>query len=118
MATDLELNSVEAEFLRLLDKLPAADRRRAEEVLKEIYRMRNESLAVLSHELRNPLAAIPFAVELLRPVAAHSADAKSALEVIDRQTQEITKLVDDLVAQLGVHKLELNPQREGLISNQ
>jgi PAS domain S-box-containing protein len=88
------------------------ERKRAEEALKETDRARNEFLAVLSHELRNPLAAIPFAIELLRPAAAHSPESKSALEVIDRQTQQVAKLVDDLVdlARLSVNKLKLNPQ--------
>ena len=90
--------------------------RRAEESLKETDRARNEFLALLSHELRNPLAAIPFAIELLRPVVTQSPDSKSALEVIDRQTQQIAKLVDDLVdlARLTVSKLELSPQRVDL----
>jgi signal transduction histidine kinase len=93
-----------------------SERRRAEEALKETDRARNEFLAVLSHELRNPLAAIPFAIELLRPVANQSSESKSALEVIDRQTQHIAKLVSDLVdlARLSVNKLELIPQRVDL----
>jgi len=92
------------------------ERKRAEEALKETDRARNEFLAVLSHELRNPLAAIPFAIELLRPVASQSAESKSALEVIDRQTQQIAKLVSDLVdlARLSVNKLELTPRRVDL----
>jgi signal transduction histidine kinase len=92
------------------------ERKRAEEALKETDRARNEFLAVLSHELRNPLAAIPFAIELLRPVASQSSESKSALEVIDRQTQQIAKLVSDLVdlARLSVNKLELTPQRVDL----
>ena len=86
--------------------------KRVEEALKETDRARNEFLAVLSHELRNPLAAIPFAIELLRPAVASSPESKSALEVIDRQTQQVANLVDDLVdlARLSVNKLELNPQ--------
>ena len=92
------------------------ERKRAEEAWKETDRARNEFLAVLSHELRNPLAAIPFAIELLRPVVNHSSESKSALEVIDRQTQQISKLVNDLVdlARLSVNKLELTPQRVDL----
>ena len=92
------------------------ERKRVEEALRETDRARNEFLAVLSHELRNPLAAIPFAIELLRPAAAHSPESKSALEVIDRQTQQVAKLVDDLVdlARLSVNKLELDPQRVDL----
>ena len=90
--------------------------KRAEEALKETDRARNEFLAVLSHELRNPLAAIPFAIELLRPVVRDSAESKSALEVIDRQTQQIARLVDDLVdlARLSVNKLELNREKVDL----
>jgi signal transduction histidine kinase len=92
------------------------ERKKAEEAWQETDRARNEFLAVLSHELRNPLAAIPFAIELLRPVAAASPESKSALEVIDRQTQQIAKLVDDLVdiARLRINKLGLNPQRVDL----
>ncbi|HEX6564507.1 MAG TPA: ATP-binding protein [Chthoniobacterales bacterium] len=88
------------------------ERKRAEKALREIDRARNEFLAILSHELRNPLAAIPFAIELLRPAVTHSSESKSALEVIDRQTQQIAKLVDDLVdlARLSLNKLELNPR--------
>jgi signal transduction histidine kinase len=92
------------------------ERKRAEEALKETDQARNEFLAVLSHELRNPLAAIPFAIELLRPVANYSSESKSALEVIDRQTQQISKLVDDLVdlARLSVNRLELTSERVDL----
>ncbi|MFY9986485.1 MAG: ATP-binding protein [Chthoniobacterales bacterium] len=92
------------------------EQKRAEEALKETDRARNEFLAVLSHELRNPLAAIPFAIELLRPVVRDCAESKSALEVIDRQTQQIARLVDDLVdlARLSVNKLELNREQVDL----
>src|SRR5258708_4757492 len=93
-----------------------SERRRAEEALKETDRARNEFLAVLSHELRNPLAAIPFAIELLRPAVANSPESRSALDVIERQTQQITQLVDDLVdlARLNLNKLKLNPHRVDL----
>ncbi len=90
-----------------------SERRRAEETLKETDKARNEFLAVLSHELRNPLAAIPFAIELLRPTVANSPESRSALDVIERQTQQIAQLVDDLVdlARLSVNKLKLSPHR-------
>jgi signal transduction histidine kinase len=93
-----------------------SERRRAEETLKETNRARNEFLAVLSHELRNPLAAIPFAIELLRPAVANSPESRSALDVIERQTQQVAQLVDDLVdlARLSVNKLKLNPHRADL----
>jgi PAS domain S-box-containing protein len=92
------------------------ERKRAEAALKETDRARNEFLAVLSHELRNPLAAIPFAIELLRPAVSHSSESQSALDVIDRQIQQLAKLVEDLVdlARLSVNRLELNPERVDL----
>lgn len=92
------------------------ERRRTEEALKETDRARNEFLAVLSHELRNPLAAIPFAIELLRPAVAGSPDSQSALDVIERQIQQVAELVDDLVdlARLSVNKLKLSPERVDL----
>jgi PAS domain S-box-containing protein len=93
-----------------------SERRRAEEILKETDKARNEFLAVLSHELRNPLAAIPFAIELLRPGVANSPESRSALDVIERQTQQIAQLVDDLVdlARLSVNKLKLSAHRVDL----
>ena len=92
------------------------ERARAEEALKETDRARNEFLAVLSHELRNPLAAIPFAIEMLRPAVANSPESQSALDVIERQTQQVAKLVDDLVdlARLSVNRLKLSPERVDL----
>ena len=93
-----------------------SERKRTEEALKETDRARNEFLAVLSHELRNPLATIPFAIEILRPAVVNSPDLQSALEVIQRQTQELAKLVDDLVdfARLSVNKLVLTRERVDL----
>ncbi len=93
-----------------------SERRRAEEALKETDRARNEFLAVLSHELRNPLAAIPFAIEMLRPAVATSSESQSALDVIERQIQQIAKLVEDLVdlGRLSVNKLKLSPERVDL----
>ena len=90
--------------------------KQVEETLRENDRARNEFLAVLSHELRNPLAPIPFAIELLRPVVADSPETQSALDVIDRQTQQIARVVDDVLdlARLSVNKLKLDLERVDL----
>jgi PAS domain S-box-containing protein len=73
--------------------------RRVRRQLEEANRRKNEFIAMLGHELRNPLAPIRQAVEALqlegdRPSAER---AVSALRVIERQVQHMTRLVDDLL---------------------
>jgi signal transduction histidine kinase/CheY-like chemotaxis protein len=88
--------------LRLLDILArqAADlleRRRAEEALKEADRRKDEFLATLSHELRNPLAPIRNAVELLRDGAGERAIVEQVRGILERQVGHMTRLVDELL---------------------
>lgn len=58
---------------------------------------KNEFLAMLAHELRNPLAPIRNAVQLLRMPDRGQAKLDWALSVLDRQTQQLVRLVDDLL---------------------
>jgi len=73
------------------------ERKRAEEALREEDRRKAEFLAVLSHELRNPLAPIRNSIYLLERSAHGSKQATHAVEVIRRQTDHVTRLVDDLL---------------------
>jgi PAS domain S-box-containing protein len=73
------------------------DRKRAEEDLREVDRRRSEFLSVLSHELRNPLAAIRTSTHVLTSVGSDSPEGSRALAVIDRQTTHLARLVDDLL---------------------
>jgi PAS domain S-box-containing protein len=73
------------------------DRRRLEEQLREADRRKDEFLAVLAHELRNPLAPIRNAVHFLKVKASADVSATSAYDIIDRQTTHLTRLVDDLL---------------------
>jgi PAS domain S-box-containing protein len=73
------------------------DRRRLEEQLREADRRKDEFLAVLSHELRNPLAPIRNAVHFLKTRGTADVSARSAYEIIERQTRHLTRLVDDLM---------------------
>jgi signal transduction histidine kinase len=77
--------------------------------LSEADRSRNEFLATLAHELRNPLAPIRNAVQILHLKAAPSPEVQWALEVVDRQMEQMTRLVDDLLdlARITGNKLEL-----------
>ena len=54
-------------------------------------------LATIAHELRNPLAPLVNAVQLLHAVGARDATSKEALKIIERQVHTLTRLVDDLL---------------------
>ena len=90
-----------------------SDRKQAEEALEQADRRKNEFLATLAHELRNPLAPIRNAVEVLHHKAEPTPELKWALGVIDRQTQQMTRLIDDLldIARITSNKLELRKER-------
>ena len=90
-----------------------SDRKRAEVALKEADRAKNEFLATLAHELRNPLAPIRAAVKILQIKASANPESQSALEVIERQTRQMARLIDDLldVARITSNKLELRREQ-------
>ncbi|HEX9670479.1 MAG TPA: ATP-binding protein [Thermoanaerobaculia bacterium] len=90
-----------------------SDRKRAEEALRQADRSKDEFLATLAHELRNPLAPIRNAVEILNRQGDASTESRWALEVIDRQMEQMTRLVDDLldVSRITRDKLELRKER-------
>jgi PAS domain S-box-containing protein len=73
------------------------ERRRAEAALKEADRCKNEFLAMLSHELRNPLAPIRAAVQAMRKLDMADPKQHWARDVVDRQVNQLTRLVDDLL---------------------
>jgi signal transduction histidine kinase/CheY-like chemotaxis protein len=60
-------------------------------------RDRDHFMAMLGHELRNPLAAITFALDFLRRAGDEDEARRRRREVIDRQTRQLTRLVDDLL---------------------
>jgi signal transduction histidine kinase len=78
--------------------------------LEDLDRRKDDFLAMLSHELRNPLAPIRASVYILNHVDPASPQALRAREVIERQTQHINRLVDDLldVTRIARGKIELH----------
>jgi signal transduction histidine kinase len=86
-----------------------SDLRRTEEALREVDRRKDEFLATLGHELRNPLSPIRNAVELLQRPATSDVDARWSHQVIERQVVHLTRLIDDLldVGRITQGKLEL-----------
>jgi two-component system CheB/CheR fusion protein len=83
--------------------------RAANAQLIEADRHKNEFLAVLSHELRNPLAPLRNSLFVLEHAAPGSAQAKHAQEIIGRQTSQLARLVDDLldVTRISRNKIQL-----------
>jgi CheY-like chemotaxis protein/two-component sensor histidine kinase len=81
--------------------------------LKEADRRKYEFLAILAHELRNPLAPIRNAVEIMARIAVDNPQIKWSRDVIDRQSTHLTRLVDDLLdisrITRGVIKLAKEP---------
>ena len=69
----------------------------AEQELRDSGRRKDEFLAMLAHELRNPLAPITAGAQLLRLVAPGNEQVQLASEVIERQARHMTALVDDLM---------------------
>lgn len=89
------------------------EHKRAEEALRLVDRRKDEFLAMLSHELRNPLAPIRNAVKLLKNQDITYSQLAWSCEVIDRQVTHMVRLLDDLldVARImqGKIRLELEP---------
>ncbi|KAF0136626.1 MAG: histidine kinase [Methylocystaceae bacterium] len=86
------------------------------DALQTANRRKDEFLAVLAHELRNPLAVICAAIHIKRRSAG--ADGDKALSAIERQTQQLTRIIDDLleVSRISRGKLELQKERVDLVS--
>ncbi|HVQ41812.1 MAG TPA: CheR family methyltransferase, partial [Vicinamibacterales bacterium] len=78
------------------------------ETLRLVDRRKDEFLGVLAHELRNPLAPMRFAIEVLKQ-ADGKQDAGRAREVIERQIGHLVRLIDDLldVSRIALGKIEL-----------
>jgi PAS domain S-box-containing protein len=92
------------------------DRKRAEDALREADRKKDEFLAILAHELRNPLAPIRNALELLRLDGQNVATQEQARTVMGRQLQQMVRLVDDLldVSRITRNQLVLRKERVDL----
>jgi PAS domain S-box-containing protein len=74
-----------------------SERRHSERQLREADDRKDKFLATLAHELRNPLAPLRNSVELLLRLEAGRPELRMACDIIDRQLQQMTHLVDDLL---------------------
>jgi signal transduction histidine kinase/CheY-like chemotaxis protein len=84
-------------------------RKRAEHELREAGRRKDEFLAILAHELRNPLAPIRNSLEILKMTAGESVSAARVSHMLERQVDYMVRLIDDLmeISRITRGKIEL-----------
>ncbi len=109
-----------AELEESVAQLKVSERRLRQqgEALAEADRRKNEFLAMLAHELRNPLQPIRMAIELMRSPATPSDRRDWSYVVIERQVSQLVRLVDDLLdaSRITSGKLSLRKERVDLAS--
>ena len=118
--TDDEIGMLADAMNRMLADLEREmrERRDAEEALRIVDRRKDEFLATLAHELRNPLAPIRNALHLMQAPGSDSRVASEARAIIDRQVRQMVRLVDDLleVSRITTGNLALRRERVELRS--
>jgi signal transduction histidine kinase/DNA-binding response OmpR family regulator len=90
------------------------ERRDIEARLQTSNRRKDEFLAMLSHELRNPLAPIRTALEVIRQVAPSEPKLSWAMDVTRRQINQLTRLVEDLLDVARINQGKITLQAEAL----
>jgi PAS domain S-box-containing protein len=109
----------DGEPLRMLGvSLDVTERKRTEDELREADRKKDEFLATLAHELRNPLAPIRNAVQILKVKGPRHPELEWARDVLDRQAQLMARLLEDLldVSRISRNRLELRRERVELVA--
>ena len=93
------------------------DQKRNAQALEDANRQKDEFLAMLAHELRNPLAPIRNSVQVLRLLGSPAPRADKMYAIIDRQVTHLVRLVDDLldVSRISRGKILLQRQRLDLV---
>jgi len=88
------------------------ERKRSDRLLREADRQKDEFLATLAHELRNPLAPICAAAELLRNAKSLAPELRAATAILERQARHMTHLVDDLLdmSRITSGRIRLQPE--------
>jgi len=90
------------------------DRKRSEEQMKLAERRKDEFLATLAHELRNPLAPIRTGIHILKTRELPPGEGKRLLEMMDRQMAHTVRLLDDLLDVSRISRGRLELRRESV----
>jgi PAS domain S-box-containing protein len=90
-----------------------SDRKRAEQALREADRRKDEFIALLAHELRNPLAPLRNGMQVMRLAANDPNAVAQARGMMERQLGHMVRLIDDLldISRIGQNKMELRRSR-------
>jgi signal transduction histidine kinase len=112
--SSLQMANLKMERTNVVLQNEVAERARVEEALKEADRHKDEFLAMLAHELRNPLAPIRNAVHLIKMRSLEDPQLCMARDVIERQLKQLTRLVDDLLDVSRITRGKINLARERL----
>jgi PAS domain S-box-containing protein len=109
-----EFHDDEVEFLRTICHYVAVayERLRLIKQLRDADRKKDEFLATLAHELRNPLAPIRNAVEMLRRCGGDSALTQQAHSMMERQVDQMVRLVDDLLDMSRISRGKVQLRKE------
>lgn len=105
-----------ARLYRVLQR-EIAERKAAQEELQQADQRKDEFLAMMSHELRNPLAPIHTAVEVIRRIAPPSPKVSWALDVASRQLQQMTRLIEELLDVTRISQGKITLKRESMDLN-
>ena len=103
-------NQIDGVLLTFAD---ITERMEAKQTLKDVDRRKDEFLATLAHELRNPLAPIRSGIEILRHSEYDKVKLERILNIVERQTNQIIRLVDDLldISRINEGKITLKKER-------
>jgi CheY-like chemotaxis protein len=88
------------------------DRKRMEEALKDADQRKDQFLAMLAHELRNPLAPISNAVQIMQLEGPNGRNFRWSTEVIEDQIKHMTRMVDDLLDVSRITRGKVDLQKE------
>lgn len=109
LAIDEGIEASVARFMKFCDD----QSQQQAEALRGADRRKNEFLAVLAHELRNPLAPLRNSLDVLRVNRSDPTVVDQVREIMERQVKQMTRLVDDMldISRIALGKLELRRER-------
>jgi CheY-like chemotaxis protein len=96
-------------------QVPLTPERASIEELREANRRKDEFLAILAHELRNPLAPLQNGLEIIRQVATADPTLTLTMNMMERQMRQLVRLVDDLRDVSGITRGKLQLQRRPVV---
>jgi PAS domain S-box-containing protein len=107
------VTDLQGRFTGALDMFTdVTDRKHAEQALQDAGRRKDEFLAMLAHELRNPLAPVRTALQIMKLPGVQAEKVQQARDIMGRQVQHLVRLVDDLldVSRILRNRIELRKE--------